>query len=176
VLPKAQAMRDALVAAGVRVMLDDRDTQTPGWKYNEWELRGVPLRLEIGPKDIEKSQVVLARRDTREKAFVPMEGLTAKVEEMLIAIQKALYERAIQYRTEHTTEADTYAEFKAIMEGRPGFVISPWCGSNTCEADIKTETQATIRNIPFTSKPATGKTCLKCGTAATTHAWFAKSY
>jgi prolyl-tRNA synthetase len=157
-------------------MLDDRDTQTPGWKYNEWELRGVPLRLEIGPKDIEKSQVVLARRDTREKAFVPMEGLTAKVEEMLIAIQKALYDRALQYRTEHTTEADTYAEFKEIMEGRPGFVISPWCGSHMCEAEIKTETQATIRNIPFTSTPATGKTCLKCGAPATTHAWFAKSY
>ena len=169
VLPKAQAVRDALVAAGLRVMLDDRDTQTPGWKYNEWELRGVPLRLEIGPKDIEKSQVVLARRDTRAKAFVPMEGLTAKVEEMLAAIQKALYDRAIQYRTEHTTEADTYAEFKEIMDGRPGFVISPWCGSEKCEADIKGETQATIRNIPFASKSAAGKKCLKCDAPATTH-------
>ena len=176
VLPKAQAIRDELVTHGVRVMLDDRDTQTPGWKYNEWELRGVPLRLEIGPKDIEKSQVVLARRDTREKLFVPMEGLTGKVEELLSAIQQALYDRAIQYRTEHTTEADTYAEFKEIMEGRPGFVISPWCGSEKCEADIKGETQATIRNIPFTSKPATGKKCLKCDAPATTHAWFAKSY
>jgi prolyl-tRNA synthetase len=176
VLPKAQAIRDELVARGVRVMLDDRDTQTPGWKYNEWELRGVPVRLEIGPKDLEKSQVVLARRDTREKAFVPMDGLGAKVDELLATIQQALYDRAIQYRTEHTTEADTYAEFKAIMEGRPGFVISPWCGSVTCEADIKAETQATIRNIPFTSKPATGKTCLKCDAPATAHAWFAKSY
>jgi prolyl-tRNA synthetase len=176
VLPKAQAIRDDLVARGIRVMLDDRDTQTPGWKYNEWELRGVPLRLEIGPKDIEKSQVVLARRDTREKAFVPVDGLTAKVEDMLGAIQTALYERAIQYRTEHTTEADTYAEFKGVMDGRPGFVISPWCGSAKCEADIKAETQATIRNIPFTSKSVAGKTCLKCGAPATTHAWFAKSY
>jgi prolyl-tRNA synthetase len=176
VLPKAQAVRDDLVARGVRVMLDDRDTQTPGWKYNEWELRGVPLRLEIGPKDIEKSQVVLARRDTREKVFVPMEGLAAKVEELLGAIQQALYDRAIQYRTEHTTEADTYAEFKAIMDGRPGFVISPWCGSQQCEAQIKGETQATIRNIPFTSAPPTGKACLKCGAPATSHAWFAKSY
>jgi len=176
VLPKAQAIRDDLTARGVRVMLDDRDTQTPGWKYNEWELRGVPLRLEIGPKDIEKSQVVLARRDTREKSFVPMEGLTAKVEEMLGTIQTALYDRAIQYRAEHTTEADTYAEFREIMDGRPGFVISPWCGSAKCEADIKAETQATIRNIPFTSKPATGKKCLKCDAPATTHAWFAKSY
>jgi prolyl-tRNA synthetase len=176
VLPKAQTIRDALVAAGVRVMLDDRDTQTPGWKYNEWELRGVPLRLEIGPKDIEKSQVVLARRDTREKLFVPVEGLAGKVEEMLVAIQKALYDRAIQYRTEHTTEADTYVEFKEIMDGRPGFVISPWCGSEKCEAEIKGETQATIRNIPFASKSAAGKKCLKCDAPATTYAWFAKSY
>ena len=98
VLPKAQAIRDDLVARGMRVMLDDRDSQTPGWKFNEWELRGVPLRLEIGPKDLEKSQVVLARRDTRQKAFVPMEGLSAHVEELLASIQKALYDRAVAYR------------------------------------------------------------------------------
>jgi hypothetical protein len=116
-------------------------------------MRGVPLRMEIGPKDLEKSQVVLARRDTREKSFVPMDGLAAKVEEMLCAIQKALYDRAVQFRTEHTTETDSYAEFKQIMDGRPGFVIAPWCGSAQCEADIKAETQATIRNIPFTTKP-----------------------
>ena len=79
VLPKAQAIRDELVARGMRVMLDDRDSQTPGWKFNEWELRGVPLRMELGPKDLEKSQVVLARRDTREKSFVPMDGLAAHV-------------------------------------------------------------------------------------------------
>jgi prolyl-tRNA synthetase len=176
ILPKAQAIRDELVARGMRVMIDDRDSQTPGWKYNEWELRGVPLRMEIGPKDLEKSQVVLARRDTREKAFVPMDGLAANVAERLNTIQQALYDRALQFRTEHTTETDSYTEFREIMEGRPGFVISPWCGSAACEADIKAETQATIRNIPFTSKPATGKKCLKCDAPATTHAWFAKSY
>jgi prolyl-tRNA synthetase len=176
VLPKAKAIRDELVARGIRVMLDDRDSQTPGWKFNEWEMRGVPLRLEIGPKDLEKSQVVLARRDTREKSFVPMDGLGAHAEELLVTIQRALYDRALKFREEHTSTADTYAEFREIMEGRPGFVISPWCGSAACEASIKTETQATIRNIPFTSPPATGKPCLKCGTPATVHAWFAKSY
>jgi prolyl-tRNA synthetase len=176
ILPKAQAIRDELVARGMRVMIDDRDSQTPGWKYNEWELRGVPLRMEIGPKDLEKSQVVLARRDTREKAFVPMDGLAANVAERLNSIQQALYDRALQFRTEHTTETDSYAEFKEIMDGRPGFVVSPWCGSAACEADIKAETQATIRNIPFTSKPVAGKKCLKCDAPATTHAWFAKSY
>jgi prolyl-tRNA synthetase len=176
VLPKAQAIRDELVARGVRVLLDDRDSQTPGWKFNEWELRGVPLRLEIGPKDLEKSQVVLARRDTRAKAFVPMEGLAAHVEQLLAAIQQALYDRALAFRTEHTSETDSYDEFKQLLEGRPGFVIAPWCGSAQCEAQIKTETQATIRNIPFVSPPATGKRCLKCGQPATAHAWFAKSY
>ncbi len=176
VLPKAQAIRDELVARGIRVKLDDRDSQTPGWKFNEWEMRGVPLRLEIGPKDLEKSQVVLARRDTREKSFVPMDGLDAHVDGLLATIQRALYDRALKFREEHTVEADTYAEFKRIMEGRPGFVISPWCGSAACEASIKTETQATIRNIPFAGSPAAGKTCLTCGAPATVHAWFAKSY
>jgi prolyl-tRNA synthetase len=176
VLPKAQAIRDELVARDIRVMLDDRDSQTPGWKFNEWELRGVPLRLEIGPKDLEKSQVVLARRDTREKSFVPMDGLTDHVRGLLSTIQQALYDRALKFRTEHTSEADTYDEFKEIMEGRPGFVISPWCGSAQCEADIKAETQATIRNIPFTGAAPAGKTCIKCGTPATQQAWFAKAY
>jgi prolyl-tRNA synthetase len=176
VLPKAQEIRAELAARGIRVYLDDRDSQTPGWKFNEWEMRGVPLRLEIGPKDLEKAQVVLARRDTREKSFVPMDGLAAHVEALLATIQKALFERASAFRTEHTSETDSYDEFKQIMDGRPGFVVSPWCGSATCEADIKAETQATIRNIPFTSTPPAGKKCLKCGGDATAHAWFAKSY
>jgi len=176
VLPRAQAIRQELEGRGVRVMLDDRDTQTPGWKFNEWEMRGVPLRLEIGPKDIEKSQVVLARRDTREKSFTPMEGLATQVASMLESIQRALFDRALAFRSEHTTETDSYDEFKQIMDGRPGFVISPWCGSAACEADVKAETQATIRNIPFTSAPAAGKKCVKCGGDATVHAWFAKAY
>ncbi len=178
VLPKAQEIRDALTALGVRVMLDDRDSQTPGWKFNEWEMRGVPLRMEIGPKDLEKQTVVLARRDTREKSFVPMDGLAPHVVQLLDTIQQALFERAIAFRTEHTSSTGSYDEFKATMEGRPGFVISPWCGSATCEAEIKTETQATIRNIPFETDavPMAGQTCLKCHAPATTLAWFAKSY
>jgi len=176
VLPKAQEIRDALVAKGIRVMLDDRDSQTPGWKFNEWEMRGVPLRLEIGPKDLEKQTVVLARRDTREKSFVPMEGLADHVEQLLATIQQALFDRAVAFRSEHTTETASYDEFKQVMDGRPGFVVAPWCGSATCEAEIKAETQATIRNIPFgTGKPA-GQACVKCGQPAAESAWFAKSY
>ena len=175
VLPKAQAIRDELVGRGIRVMLDDRDSQTPGWKFNEWEMRGVPLRLEVGPKDIEKSQVVLARRDTREKSPAAMDGLATHVIELLDSIQQALFARAVAFRDEHTTHTDSYDEFKQIMEGRPGFVVSAWCGSASCEAQIKAETQATIRNIPFNST-ATGKKCLKCDGDATVHAWFAKAY
>jgi prolyl-tRNA synthetase len=176
VLPKAREIRDALVAGGVRVHIDDRDSQTPGWKFNEWELRGVPLRLEIGPKDIEKSQVVLARRDTREKSFVPMDGLPGRVDEMLAAIQQALYDRAVEFRTEHTSATASYEEFREIMDGRPGFVVSPWCGSAECEAQIKTETQATIRNIPFGGESHEGQNCVRCGASAAATAWFAKSY
>ncbi len=176
VLPHAQAIRDELVARGVRVMLDDRDSQTPGWKFNEWELRGVPLRLEIGPKDIEKSQVVLARRDTRQKSSATMEGLAPHIEQLLVGIQQALVDRALQFRTEHTSETGSYDEFKQIMDGRPGFVISPWCGLAECEAAIKADTQATIRNIPFANDGVDGRPCLRCGTPATVNAWFAKAY
>jgi len=175
VLPKALEMKAALVSAGVRVMLDDRDAYTPGWKFAEWEMRGVPLRLEIGPKDIEKSQVLVARRDTREKASVPMEGLPGRVRELLDEIQAGLFARAVKYRDEHTTRVGSYDEFKAVMEGRPGFVIAGWCGGADCEAEIKTETQATLRNIPFGSEGIAG-VCVKCGKPSVGEAWFAKAY
>jgi len=175
VLPKAREIRDELVRQGVRVFLDDRDAYTPGWKFAEWELRGVPLRLEIGPKDIEKSSVVLARRDTREKLPTAMDGLTGRVLGLLEEIQGALLARARAFREEHTTRVTSYDEFKAAMEGRPGFVIAGWCGSVDCEAQIKAETQATLRNIPFGSATPSG-TCVKCGKAATSEPWFAKAY
>ncbi len=95
---------------------------------------------------------------------------------MLEAIQKALFDRAVTFRDDHTTHTDSYEEFKQIMDGRPGFVVSPWCGSGKCEAEIKAETQATIRNIPFTEATVSGKKCLKCDAEATAQAWFAKSY
>ena len=175
VLPKAQEIQQQLVDAGIRVTLDERD-ERPGWKFSEWEMRGVPLRLEIGPKDIEKGQVLLARRDTREKLGVPMDGLASKVRELLDEIQRGLLERAITFREEHTFHADDYATFKTTMEGRPGFVIAPWCGDAACEAQIKTETQATIRNMPLDRKAPEGKTCVRCDKPAVAEAWFAKAY
>jgi prolyl-tRNA synthetase len=175
VLPRARALQAQLAAEGVRVHLDDRDAYTPGWKFAEWELRGVPLRLEIGPKDIERSQVVLVRRDSREKLPTPMEGLVDRVRGLLDEIQRALFERALQFREEHTSRTASYEEFTRIMEGRPGFVIAPWCEDAGCEAAIKAETQATVRNIPLTSAPSTGA-CIKCGRPASADAWFAKAY
>jgi prolyl-tRNA synthetase len=175
VLPAARELRDRLVTAGVRVMLDDREAYTPGWKFAEWELRGVPLRIEIGPKDIEKSAVMVARRDTREKSAFPMDGIAATIAGLLDAVQQALYDRALKFREEHTQRAANYEEFKALMEGRPGFVIAGWCGSSECEAQIKADTQATLRNIPFGFERVSG-TCVKCGSPSTAEAWFAKAY
>src|SRR5713226_7818491 len=174
VLPKAQEIQRKLVAGGIRVTLDERD-ERPGWKFSEWELRGVPLRVEIGPKDIEKSAVVVARRDTREKQSLAMEGLPARILQLLDEVQHGLFERARQFREEHTQRADTYDAFKQILEGRPGFVISPWCGSADCEAQIKADTQATIRNMPIDGRPPSG-TCVRCDNPAKTEAWFAKAY
>jgi prolyl-tRNA synthetase len=183
VLPRAQAIRDELAAAGIRVFLDDRDAYTPGWKFAEWEMRGVPVRLEIGPKDIEKGQVVIVRRDTREKAVAAMNGLAAHVGVQLETIQRALCDRALKFREEHTIRESSYEEFKKVMDGRPGFVVSPWCGDAVCEAQIKAETQATLRNIPLDAprwvdaqgQPA-GPPCIKCGRPAVAEAWFAKAY
>jgi prolyl-tRNA synthetase len=175
VLPKAQAIERELASRGIRVMLDAREAYTPGWKFSEWEMRGVPVRLEIGPKDIEKSQVMLARRDTREKMAAPLEGLAQRVDDLLADVQRTLFQRALAFRDEHTTTTDSWEEFKAIMEGRPGFVLAPWCGEGACEAEIKAETQATIRNLPMEPDAPAGA-CLKCGKAATTLAYFAKAY
>jgi prolyl-tRNA synthetase len=175
VLPKAREIRDDLVRQGVRVLLDDSDANSPGWKFAEYEMRGVPLRLEIGPKDIEKAQVMLARRDTREKLPTAIDGLATTVVRLLEEIQKGLYDRALKFREEHTQRVASYEEFKAVMEGRPGFVIAGWCGSADCEAQIKAETQATVRNIPFGSETIAG-TCVKCGQPAAGEAWFAKAY
>jgi prolyl-tRNA synthetase len=176
VLPACERIAAELKAAGLRVKLDADDSQTPGWKFSEYEMRGVPLRLEIGPKDIEKQSVFAARRDTRAKASLAMAGLADTVRALLDEIQHGLLARATQFREEHTSTADTYDAFKAAMEGRPGFVISPWCESDACEAEIKAETQATIRNIPFGYEQDPGKPCIKCGRPATVSAWFAKAY
>jgi prolyl-tRNA synthetase len=175
VLPKALDISETLTASGVRVRLDDRDAYTPGWKYAEWEMRGVPLRLEIGPKDIENAQVMLVRRDTREKLPTPVEGLTARVEELLVTIQANLLDRARAFQEDHTTHTSSREEFDRLFQERPGFVIAPWCGRTECETAIKTATQATIRNIELEPPPPSGN-CIECGCPGQTDVYFAKSY
>ena len=175
VLPKAREIADDLMADGIRVRLDDRDVYTPGWKFSEWEMRGVPIRIEIGPRDLEGSQVIMVRRDTREKLVAPMEGLSENVSELLKTIQLELFKRAQTFLDDHTTQASCREDFDALFKERPGFVIAPWCGDEKCEAAIKTATQATIRNIPLEPLPPSGG-CIECGLPAQTDAYFAKSY
>jgi prolyl-tRNA synthetase len=172
----AHAVRAELSGAGLRVALDEREGVTPGFKFNDWEMRGVPLRIEIGPKDVAKNSVALARRDRpgREgKSFVPREGLTAAVREMLEAIQKALHDRALEFRKAHTRDPKTYDEFRNAVED--GFAFSFWCGSDECEARVKEETKATIRNIPLEQPGGTGR-CIACGSPATERAIFGRAY
>ena len=175
VLPRAREVQSELTRHGIRTTLDDRDAYTPGWKFAEWELRGVPLRLEIGPKDIDKAQVLLVRRDTREKLPTPMDDLGTRVQQTLDGLQQALFDRALRFRDEHTTRTNSRDEFLRVMEGRPGFVIAPWCGNADCEARIKADTQATIRSLSMAG-PAPRSACVQCGRHATAEGYFAKAY
>lgn len=161
----------------VRLEVDARDEYSPGWRFNEWELRGVPLRIEIGPKDMQKNQVVLARRDTKEKLSVSQEQLAERVLALLDEIQKNLFERAKKFRDENIVELSDYKKFREFMEGEGsrGFVRAYWCGSRECEAKIKEETKATTRCIPFEQPQRLGR-CIYCGKDAKEQAIFAKAY
>ncbi|NLI59895.1 MAG: proline--tRNA ligase [Clostridiales bacterium] len=175
VLAKAEALFEELKAAGLRVELDDRDTQSTGWKFNEWEMKGVPVRLEIGPKDIEKNQVVLVRRDTHEKIFVPMENLADTIKSMLDDVHKGLYEKALAMREAHTHEAHNMDEFKDALENKKGFIKAMWCGRDTCEDSIKEETGATARCMPF-EQEYLDEHCVCCGEKAEHLVFFARAY
>jgi len=175
VLPRARELAGRLRAAGVRVHVDDRDTQQPGFKFADWEMRGVPLRLEVGPKDIEKDQCVLARRDTREKAFVPLAGLEAAVRALLETIQRDLLDRARKFVADHTTHSGSWDEFKQVMAEKRGFIVAGWCGDAACEARIKEETRATVRVIPLEGEARAGA-CVRCGQASPRDVYFAQAY
>lgn len=172
VLDKAYELKARLEAAGIRVKVDDRD-QSAGWKFNEWEMRGVPMRMEVGPRDMENGQVVVVRRDTLEKEFLPMEGLEAAIEERLQLVHDGLYQKALKLRESKTVDATNYEEFKAGVE--KGFVHAMWCGDEACEEEIKAETGATTRNMPFDQKPFSD-VCVHCGKPAKYEIYFAKSY
>ncbi len=159
------------------VVLDDDDQNTPGWKFSEWELQGIPLRIEVGPRDIEKEEVILARRDTGEKISVPSKSLEQRIGEILEDIQNNLFKRAATFKQENTHGIEAYEDFKRIIDSDGGFIQAPWCGSSECELRIKEETKATIRAIPISNNgDANGKKCLYCGEDAKFIATFAKSY
>jgi prolyl-tRNA synthetase len=149
VLPKARFVLAMLRGAGIRAHLDDRDQFQPGYKYADWEMRGVPVRLEIGPKDIEKDQCVLVRRDSRAKEFVPLAGAAARLRETLDSIQADLLARARKFLADNTTRVTSYDEFKQVMAEKRGFIVAGWNGDPAVEARIKEETKATIRVIPI---------------------------
>ncbi|MGO4269973.1 proline--tRNA ligase [Paenibacillus sp. TAF58] len=164
-----------LKKAGVRVKVDDRADQSPGWKFNEYEMRGVPIRVELGPRDMENGQVVLVSRVSGEKKTVQQANFVEEIQNLLAEIHQQMYDKAKQFRDEHYIAVDSIDEFKTFLETKRGFALAGWCGSNACEEQVKQETGATSRNIPFTPSE-TKSTCLVCGDAAKHTVVFGRSY
>jgi len=177
VLPVAQKIQAELQRAGLRVRLDDREEFTPGWKFSDWEMRGVPLRLEVGPRDVKENKVIAVRRDIKKKEPLAIAGLAESLPPLLADIQKSLFDQARAFLRENTRFVQNYEEFKTTIEAKRGFLKAFWCGAPACEDKVKEETMATIRVIPLdqeTGKPR-GR-CLSCGREAETIVYFARSY
>ncbi len=173
VLEKANEVKDAL-AATLRTKLDDSN-KNPGWKFSEQEMRGIPVRVELGPKDIEAGTAVVVRRDTREKTIVPLENIAEKVAEILEQMQADMLARATAHRDENTHTATSWDEFTDILERKSGFIKAMWCGERECEEAIKEKTTATTRCMPFEQENF-GDTCVHCGKPAKTMVYFGKAY
>ena len=172
VLDKAYELRDVL--SNFRVKVDDSD-KSPGWKFSESEMRGIPVRVEIGPRDIENGQAVLVRRDTHEKTTVALSQLDVKVGELLDEIQKHLFEKAKAHRDAHTYTATTFEEFEKTVNEKPGFITAMWCGCQECEDKIKELTGATSRCMPFKQEQISDK-CVCCGKPATKMVYWGRAY
>jgi prolyl-tRNA synthetase len=173
---KVDEITAQLRAKGISVKFDDRDTHKPGFKFAEWELKGVPVRFAMGPRDLENNTLEIARRDTGEKQSFDLSGdIAAKVEELLNNIQNNIYQKAVDFRTEHTTEVDSYEDFKKVLDGKGGFVSAHWDGTAETEDKIKEETKATIRCIPLDRKEEAG-VCIYSGKPSQGRVLFAKAY
>lgn len=157
------------------VIFDDREQYKPGFKFAEWELQGIPIRIEIGPKDVAKNNLVLVRRDTMQKEFISRDGILDRVTDELVRMQKYLLEKARKFQDDNTFIIDDYSEFKKIINGDGGFVSSHWCGNAACETKVKEDTKATIRSIPFDGTKEKGS-CLICGSESDQRVIFAKAY
>lgn len=175
VVSRARELMEQLKKSGIRVRIDDRDDQSPGWKFNEYEMRGVPLRLELGPRDMEKGQAVLVSRIDGEKRFVAQERLNEEVTAFLDEIQKKMFALAKQFMDDHFSAVDTIDELKTQIEEQRGFYLAGWCGSEACEHQVKEETGATSRNIPTEVKEHKGR-CLVCQEEAKHTVVFARAY
>ncbi|MBT5078089.1 MAG: proline--tRNA ligase, partial [Candidatus Marinimicrobia bacterium] len=160
--------------SGVRVHVDDRPKMSPGFKFNEWEMKGVPIRLEVGARDMENGEVFTARRDTGEKFGLTLDAASVKIPELLDEIQNSLFNQALEFRAENTHTASTWDEFKSIVE-KGGFIKCGWDGTAETENKIKAETKATIRCIPFDEDPS-GINCIFSGNAAKHQVVFSKAY
>ena len=174
VLDKAFEVKEMLIKAGLRVKVDDSD-KNPGWKFSEQEMRGIPVRVEMGPRDIEANQAVIVRRDTREKVTVSIDSLAQEVSRILDTMQKELLERARAHRDEHTYVAVNYDEFKETVANKPGFVKAMWCGDQSCEDKIKEDTTATSRCMPFAQEQLSD-VCVCCGKPAKKMVYWGKAY
>jgi prolyl-tRNA synthetase len=175
ILTKTKEIYEKLKNNGVSAVLDDRTEYTPGWKFNEWELKGVPIRIEIGPRDLKKKQATIARRDTFERISVKEEEIAETVVKLLEKIQKNLFNKAKKFLEEHITTVKTYGEFKETLKNKGGFIRACWCANSACEEKIKEETGATIRTIPFEREEIFAK-CVYCGEEAKEVVYFAKAY
>ncbi|MGM0634505.1 MAG: proline--tRNA ligase [Bacteroidota bacterium] len=171
----AEKLQKNLREAGVSVKFDNRDTHKPGWKFAQYELQGVPVRLAIGPKDLEKNTVELARRDNLTKEFVPVDEVVGKVSQLMTEIQQSLFNKAKKHQGEHITEVNTFDEFKTVLKEKGGFISAHWDGTTETEQAIKEKTKATIRCIPENQKKETGK-CMFSGEASSGRVLFAKAY
>ena len=171
----ANELMAELRSLGIRVKFDNRDTHKPGWKFNEYELKGVPVRIAIGPKDVENGTVEVARRDTLSKEMMKKSEAASAIKELLDKIQKNLFTKAIDFRKENTTEVSSYAEFKEVLESKGGFILAHWDGTPETEEQIKNETKATIRCIPIAADDASGS-CMVTGKPSARKVIFAKAY
>ena len=174
VLNKAYEVKEALVKAGLRVKVDDTDKK-PGWKFSEQEMRGIPVRVEMGPRDIEAGQAIIVRRDTREKTTVAIESLAEEIKNILDKMQTEMLERARTHREAHTYVATNYDEFKDVVANKPGFVKAMWCGDQACEDKIKEETTATSRCMPFEQEHLSD-VCVCCGRPTKKMVYWGKAY
>ena len=168
-------MKSELEAQGISVKYDDRDTYKPGFKFAEYEFKGVPVRIAIGPRDMENGTVEVARRDTKEKEILQQQDIASKIEHLLENIQNNLFQKAVDFRENLTHKADSWDEFKKLIENKTGFVEAHWDGTAETEDQIKKETKATIRCIPLNNKLEAGK-CVFSGKPSTQRVVFAKSY